>query len=259
MIKVEGLNRKFGNLRAVHDLHLDIEEGELYGFLGPNGAGKTTAIRMLNGLLEPTAGSIRIDKRTYQSDRRYLQSITGFVPDTPPLYDYLTGRQYIGFLSSLYGISARDRDALAEPLLEVFEMSKRIDELCKGYSHGMKKKIHIIAVLVTRPRVLFLDEPTTGLDPRSARALTDSLREACDQGTTIMLSTHILDTAERVCDRVGIIRSGKLQAEGTMNELRSQRGDGSLEEIFLRLTDQAEDAVAAPDYPEEVKTDAVSE
>jgi len=236
MIEAQGLCRNFGSLKAVDGLDLAIDEGEIYGFLGPNGAGKTTTIRMLNGLLKPTSGRIVLDGRTYEDDVRHLRRITGLVPDSPPLYDYLTGRQYIQFVASLYGVTPADERKRAEGLLERFGLAGKAEDLCKGLSHGMKKKIQIVSVLVTRPRILFLDEPTTGLDPRSARALKEILRESCREGVTVMLSTHILDTAEKICDRIGIIHRGRLQAEGTMEELRSREGAGSLEDIFLNLT-----------------------
>jgi len=192
--------------------------------------------------LKPTSGRIVLDGRTYENDARHLRHITGLVPDTPPLYDYLTGRQYIQFVASLYGVASEEEAERAGGLLERFSLAGNAGELCKGYSHGMKKKIQIVSVLVTRPRILFLDEPTTGLDPRSARALKEILRESCRAGATVMLSTHILDTAEKICDRIGIIDQGRLKAEGTMAELRSQEGAGTLEDIFLRLTSETGEA-----------------
>jgi len=241
VIETHGLCRNFGPLKAVDRLDLAIEGGEIYGFLGPNGAGKTTTIRMLNGLLKPTNGRIVLDGRTYEDDARPLRRITGLVPDTPPLYDYLTGRQYIQFVASLYGVAPADERRRAEGLLERFGLAGNAGKLCKGLSHGMKKKIQIVSVLVTRPRILFLDEPTTGLDPRSARTLKEILRESCREGATVMLSTHILDTAEKICDRIGIIDQGRLKAEGTMAGLRSREGAGTLEDIFLRLTVEKEE------------------
>ncbi|MFQ5748371.1 MAG: ABC transporter ATP-binding protein [Planctomycetota bacterium] len=236
MIETHRLCRNFGSLKAVDRLDLVIEVGETYGFLGPNGAGKTTTIRMLNGLLKPSSGRILLAGRSYEDGARLLRRITGLVPDSPPLYDYLTGRQYIQFVASLYGVDPSEREMRAEGLLERFGLAGNAGELCKGLSHGMKKKIQIVSVLVARPRILFLDEPTTGLDPRSARTLKEILVESCREGATVMLSTHILDTAEKICDRIGIIDQGRLKAEGTMEEHRSQEGAGSLEDIFLRLT-----------------------
>ncbi len=236
MIVTHKLTRRFGASEAVTDLNLSVSAGEIYGFLGPNGAGKTTTIRMLCGLLRPSSGRIEINGVDLVSRPAEVRAITGLVPDTPPIYEYLSGREYIGFVASLYGIDPRRRDELAEHYLEAFDLAHRADELCKSYSHGMRKKIHIAAVLVTSPRVLFLDEPTNGLDPASARKLKDVLAVVRDGGTAVFLSTHLLDTAEEVCDRVGILTAGKLRAEGTMSELRDG-GDASLEEIFLQLTE----------------------
>ncbi len=236
MIDTHGLWRSFEDKHAVRDLHLHIREGEIYGFLGPNGAGKTTTMRMLGGLLLPSKGELKIAGRSYKEAPRLLRQITGLVPDTPPLFDYLTGHQYIALIASMYDIPRKQREKESARLLDVLDLTERADQLCKGYSHGMRKKIHLAAVLVTKPKVLLLDEPSTGLDPRSARALKGLVTQARDQGTTILLSTHILETAEELSDRIGILHRGVLRAEGTIQELREQHGDISLEEIFLQLT-----------------------
>jgi ABC-2 type transport system ATP-binding protein len=247
MIETRGLWRTFGDRHAVQGLDLSIREGEIYGFLGPNGAGKTTTIRMLAGLLRPTRGEVRIAGRTYSEDPAELRRMVGVLPDTPPLYDYLTGRQYVALVAGLYGVPRRHREREAARLLSLLELEGRADDLCKGYSYGMRKKIHLAAVLVTRPTVLLLDEATTGLDPRSARALKDLVSEERSRGTTILLSTHVLDVAEELSDRIGILAGGRLRAEGTMTGLRAQRGDdASLEGIFLELTAE-ENGAAAPD------------
>ncbi len=235
-IAAVGLGRAYDDRWAVRGLDLTIQPGELYGFLGPNGAGKTTTIRMLAGMLRPSEGTVRIAGLDYADGGNALKSIVGFVPDTPPLYDYLTGRQYIALVASLWRIDRRNRDDRQERLVHVLGLEPTVDELCKGYSHGTRKKIHVAAVLTTAPRVLLLDEPTTGLDPRSARALKDLLRDEAARGTTILFSTHVLEAAEQICHRVGIFDRGRMQAEGTPAELRRQRGDASLEDIFLRLT-----------------------
>ena len=235
-IAVRGLGRAYDGRFAVRDLDLAIAPGELYGFLGPNGAGKTTTIRILAGLLRPTEGSVRIAGLDYATAARELKSITGLVPDTPPLYDYLTGRQYVALVASLWRIDRRTRDQRAARLLHALALDDVVDELCKGYSHGTRKKIHLAAVLTTAPQVLLLDEPTTGLDPRSARALKDLMLEESARGTTILFSTHVLETAEQICQRVGILHRGRLRAEGTVAELRAAHGDASLEATFLRLT-----------------------
>ena len=245
-IEAKGLGRQFGQKWAVRGLDLAIAHGEIYGFLGPNGAGKTTTIRMLAGLLQPSEGTVRIDGREYGDDPRAIKRILGLVPDTPPLYDYLTGRQYVALVASLWGIDRRARDERCERLFHRLHMADVADELCRGYSHGTKKKAHIAAMLVTEPRVLLLDEPTTGLDPRSARSLKDLMVEESRRGAAILFSTHVLDAAEQICTRVGILDRGALRAEGTVAQLRAQRGDRSLEDVFLQLTsDGADDGTAA--------------
>ncbi len=254
MIEAIGLGRTFDRTVAVKELDLQVAAGEVYGFLGPNGAGKTTTMRMLNGLLRPTTGEIRIHGKTYASHPKELRALTGFIPDTPPLYEFLTGRQYIGFVASLYGIKADQRDEDAERWLSGFDLKDRADEICKGYSHGMRKKLHLAAVLVTRPEVLFLDEPTTGLDPKSARRLKDMIVEVREGGSTVFLSTHLLDTADELCDRIGIIHRGSLCAEGTVEDLKSAGYGNNLEEIFLRITEH--EAVLEKDAAEE--SDAAS-
>ncbi len=234
-IAATGLGRHFGGRWAVRDLDLQVQPGELYGFLGPNGAGKTTTIRMLAGLLRPSAGSVRILGMEHGQDGTALKRALGVVPDTPPLHDYLTGRQYAELVASLWGVPRAQRDARLEPLLETLELQPVAHELCKSYSHGTRKKIHLAAVLTTAPRVLLLDEPTTGLDPLSARRLKDLLVQQAATGTTVLLSTHVLETAEQICHRIGVVGDGRLRAEGTMAELRRSLGDGTLEDLFLRL------------------------
>ncbi len=240
MIELDRLRRTFGDNVALEDLSLKVESGELFGFLGPNGAGKTTTIRMLSGLLRPTSGRVVIDGQDYERSADQLRRSIGLVPDTPPLYEYLTGNQYIAFVASLDSVDEGERLQRSRPLLEQLGLGERADDLCKSYSHGMRKKIHITAVLTTRPKVLLLDEPTSGLDPRSARILKDLLLGARDQGTTIFLSTHRLETAEEICDRVAILGEGKLLAVGTMDELKSSRNERSLEQVFLRLVEESE-------------------
>lgn len=238
MIQTTQLTRDFNRKRAVDSLDLAVNAGEIFGFLGPNGAGKTTTIRMLCGLIEPTSGTLAIDGRDFRTGGAHIRRISGLAPDTPPLYDYLTGWQYVAFVAGLYGVDAATRDREAARHLERFGLTDRADDLCKGYSHGMKKKLHLAAILTTQPRLLILDEPTNGLDPASVRNLKDTLQTVRDEGVTVFLSTHVLAVAEEICDRVGILSDGRLLATGAMNELRRE-GDESLEQIFLDLTSEA--------------------
>jgi ABC-2 type transport system ATP-binding protein len=235
-IEARGVGRTYDGRWALRGLDLAVAPGELYGFLGPNGAGKTTTIRILAGLLRPTEGTVRIAGLDHATAPLELKAIVGLVPDTPPLYEYLTGRQYVALVASLWRVGRRERDERAARLLSELGLDDVADELCRGYSHGTRKKIHLTAVLTTQPRVLLLDEPSTGLDPRSVRALKDLLLAEAGRGTTVLFSTHVLETAEQICHRVGILHRGRLRAEGTVAELRAAHGDATLEATFLRLT-----------------------
>ena len=239
-IELRGVTRRFGSFVAVDDLSLRVGRGELYGFLGPNGAGKTTTVRMLNGLLRPSAGSLHIEGHDVVSEADRVRRLTGLVPDTPPLYDHLTGWQYAAFVASLYGVEEAARDEGIARWFERFELADAADAPCKGYSFGMRKKLHIAAVLVTEPKVLFLDEPTTGLDPRSAARLVEAIAGQAERGTTVMLTTHLLHLAQELCHRVGIVAKGRLIAEGQVSELLERRGHATLEATFLHLTEEAE-------------------
>lgn len=248
-IETAGLGRKFGGKWAVEDLNLRVHTGELYGFLGQNGAGKTTTLRLLAGLLRASSGEARIAGLTHATDSRALKMRLGFVPDTPPLYDYLTGRQYIALVASMWKVERKVRDERSDRLLDLLNMSEAADDLCKSYSHGMRKKAYLAAVLATGPEVLLLDEPTTGLDPGSTKRLKDLLRAEVAAGTTVLFSTHVLDTAEQICDRVGILARGRLRAEGTVAELRAQNDNQSLEDVFLSLTEEPASNDTAGDVP----------
>jgi ABC-2 type transport system ATP-binding protein len=244
-IRTRGLSRAFGDKWAVRDLDLEIAAGEVYGFLGQNGAGKTTTLRLLTGLLEPTRGEATIEGMTHREHGAVLRRRIGFVPDTPPLYDYLTGRQYVALVASLWGVDRRTRDERGDRLLHALSLHDAADELCKGYSHGMRKKAHLAAVLTTQPSVLLLDEPTTGLDPASTRRLKDLLRDEASRGTTVFLSTHVLDVAEQLCGRVGVIAGGRLLAEGSPRDLVARHGGTTLEDAFLALTADAPPAAGS--------------
>ena len=238
LIKTERLTKRFGAATAGDNLNLEVKAGEIYGFLGPNGAGKTTTIRMLAGLLEPSGGRAVICGYDINREAPQAKALIAYVPDQPKLYGKLTAREFLAFIAALYRMPAELSRQRAEELLEMFGLQDRADELLEGFSHGMKQKVMLAAALIHQPRVLLLDEPTVGLDPRSARLLKDVLQEMARQGAAVFLSTHILEIAERMCHRVGILKEGRLIAQGSPNELRRQVGHGeeSLEDIFLELT-----------------------
>jgi len=233
MIETQGLTKQYGDLVAVDDLNLLVDSGELFVFLGPNGAGKTTTIKILTGLLQPTRGTASVGGIDVVASPLEMKRIIGYLPEDPFLYDKLTCREFLGFVADMHGVQKK-RDKI-EKFMELFELSSAADELIEGYSLGMKKKVAIGAALIHDPKVLFLDEPTGGLDPRSARMMKDLLQDMRTRGTTVFMTTHILEVAEKMCDRVGIINSGKLIKVGTIEELRSETA-GSLEDIFLELT-----------------------
>ena len=238
MIEIEALTKKYGDLTAVDNLDLRVEPGELFVFLGPNGAGKTTTIKILTGLLQPTSGKASVAGIDVVESPIEVKKIMGYLPEDPFLYNKLTGGEFLQFVADMHGVQKK-RDKI-ERFMELFELSSAADELIEGYSLGMKKKVAIGAALIHDPKVLFLDEPTGGLDPKSARIMKDLLQDIRNRGTTVFMTTHILEVAEKMCDRVGIINNGKLIKVGTIEELRSEAREternGSLEDIFLELT-----------------------
>jgi ABC-2 type transport system ATP-binding protein len=245
MIEAVGLRKSYGDTLAVKGVDLRVQPGEIFGFLGPNGAGKTTTIKMLIGLLRPTAGVARIGGHDIQRDPIAAKRLIGYVPDQPYLPEKLTAREFLEFTAGLYQleyVSARRR---GEELLRLFGLEDRGDDLVGGYSHGMRQKTALAGALLHNPKAFFLDEPTVGLDPRSARLIKDILREVADRGTSVFMSTHILEIAERMCDRVAIISDGQVIATGTMDQLRAGRTGESLEDIFLDLTGGSEEAEIA--------------
>jgi ABC-2 type transport system ATP-binding protein len=231
----------------VADATFSLQPGEIVGFLGPNGAGKTTTIKMLTGLLEPSAGRAAIMGSDIQKDPIPAKAAFGYVPDTPNLYGKLTGWEFLQFMARLYRVPRDQAEHRAHELLRLFQLADASTDLIEGYSHGMQQKMALAGALIHDPKVLFLDEPTVGLDPKSARMIKDILGQLRDRGTTIFFSTHILEIAERMCDRVMIINQGRIVASGTVAELRSggTGGAGSLEDIFLELTGGAEYAEIA--------------
>ncbi len=249
MIETYNLTKYFGQLCAVDSLMLQVDAGEIFGFLGPNGAGKTTSINMLTGLLRPSSGTAKLAGYDIQEQSLQAKAILGLMPDTPHLYEALSGRQFVRMIADLYEVPPQQAENEMGALLEQLELDDAADDQIKGYSYGMQKKILLISVLIHHPQILFLDEPTSGLDPRSARTVREILRQRCEQGCTVFMTTHILEIAERICDRVGIISKGKLIAVGTLAELQNRKREMStqpiknntdevetLEDIFLDLT-----------------------
>ena len=250
LIQTSHLTKRFSEKLAVNDVSFQVQSGEIFGFLGPNGAGKTTTIKMIVGLLKPTSGLVQVGGYDVQSQPLQAKAVNGYVPDEPNLYAKLTGRELLRFVGDLYGIERQQVERRSEELLRLFDLAEAGDDTIDSYSHGMQQKTAIASALVHDPRALVLDEPTVGLDPKSARLIKDILRQLADRGAAIFLSTHILEIAERMCDRIGIINQGSLIAVGTMQELRSARQDEidsetTLEDIFLGLTGGAEYAEIA--------------
>jgi ABC-2 type transport system ATP-binding protein len=228
-----------GKVKAVDDLNLTVKPGEIFGFLGPNGAGKTTTIKMIVGLLRPDAGRVAVEGFDVAKDPLKAKQVTTYVPDSPAVYERLTGLEYLNFIGDVYGVPKAERLERIGKWLEIFELAAVVTNPIQSYSHGMKQKIVVTAALLPGPRVMVLDEPLVGLDPRAAHQLKEMFREHCDEGKTLFFSTHVMEVAEKLCDRIGIIHKGKLIACGTMDELQAlDRTEHSLEEIFLELTDK---------------------
>ncbi len=246
LIQTRHLVKRYGEKLAVDDVTLEVRAGEIFGFLGPNGAGKTTTIKVVVGLLQPSAGEVLVAGWDVQKDPLQAKAASGYVPDEPTLYPKLTGRELLRFVGDLYGIDSAQVDRRTEELLRLFDLTAAADDTIDSYSHGMRQKASLAAALVHDPKVLVLDEPTVGLDPRSARLIKDILRQLAGRGAAVFLSTHILEIAENMCDRIGIINQGRLIAAGTMAELRTLgQGQSSLEDIFLSLTGGADYAEIA--------------
>jgi len=241
LIETEQLTKHYGAKTAVEAVNFQVHGGEIFGFLGPNGAGKTTTIKMIVGLLKPTTGVVRVGGFDVQAQPIQAKSMTGYVPDEPNLYAKLTGRELLRFVGNLYQMDRKQVDRRLEELLRLFDLLQAADDTIDSYSHGMQQKTSLAAALMHDPKVLVLDEPTVGLDPRSARLIKDILKQMAERGAAIFLSTHILEIAERMCDRIGIINQGRLIAAGSMDDLRRMsQGETSLEDIFLNLTGGAE-------------------
>jgi len=246
MIQLIDLKKQYRQITAVDHLHLTVRKGARLAFLGPNGAGKTTTIKMMAGVLRPTAGRIIINGHDLAVSPAAVKQCIGFIPDRPYMYEKLTGLEFLHFVAGLYGL---DRTSLLqrrmEELLSLFELEQWKDELIESYSHGMKQRLVMCAALVHQPKVLIVDEPMVGLDPKGARLVKDLFREQASKGTTLFMSTHSLEVAEEVCEEIAIIQAGRIIASGTPEELRKQAGiDGKLEDVFLRLTQEV--GIAGP-------------
>jgi len=238
MIRLNQLTKRYGSFTAVDRIDLEVRRGELFGLLGPNGAGKTTTMRMIAGILQPTSGSVEIGGDDLIRRPRSAKSRLGFIPDRPFVYDKLTGAEFLRFAAALYSQQGPVVERRIDELLELFDLAPWKDELAESYSHGMRQKLIICSALVHRPEVIVVDEPMVGLDPRSARLLKDLFRGFVDRGGTVLMSTHTLEIAEAMCERIAIVLGGRIVALGTMAELREQTasGDASLEDLFLKLT-----------------------
>jgi len=240
MLKINELSKSYakGTKKAVDNISFEVKQGEIFGFLGPNGAGKTTTIKQIVGLLKPESGTILIDGIDNQKDKIESKSKISYVPDNPEIFTKLTGIQYLNFMADVYSVSAKDRKERITKYAELFEIRDALNQQITSYSHGMQQKIVLIGALIHDPKLFILDEPMVGLDPKSSYNLKELMKERCQQGNSVFFSTHVLEVAEKICDRLAIINNGKIIAMGTMDEIKKELGqDGSLEKIFLELTE----------------------
>ena len=239
MLQIENFSKYYGDKAAVDSLSLGIAPGEIYGFIGHNGAGKTTTLKAACGLLSFEAGDIRIDGKSIREDPMACKRVLAYIPDNPDLYEFLTGIRYLNFVADIYGVSSQDRTERIETYASLFSLRDDLAQPISAYSHGMKQKLAIIAALLHRPKLILMDEPFVGLDPIASHHLKTIMREHCDAGGAIFFSTHVLEVAEKLCDKVAIIRAGRLIAAGTMDEVL---GNSSLEDVFLELSQDSADA-----------------
>lgn len=238
MILIDRLIKRHNDHVVVNDISLEVKAGEIFGFLGPNGAGKTSTIKMIMGLMKPTSGTITIDGYDIQTDPISAKKVLGYIPDRPILYEKLTAWEYMKFIAGIYGIDKKELKERGLKYLGIFELSEWLNELVENFSHGMKQRLNLSAVFMRNPKVLILDEPLIGLDPRGARLFKEMLQASRNNGMCIFMSTHILEIAEQLCDRLAIIHKGNVIADGTSDELRKQAtlSESGLEQVFLRLT-----------------------
>ena len=235
MLKIEHLTKKYGDFKAVDDLSLHIAPGEIYGFIGHNGAGKTTTLKSVVGILQFDNGEIYIDGTSITADPLKCKKEIAYIPDNPDIYEFMTGIKYLNFVADIFGVSAADRQKKIRKYAEIFELSSDLAQPISTYSHGMKQKLAIISAWIHSPKLIIMDEPFVGLDPKAAHLLKGMMREICDNGGAIFFSTHVLEVAEKLCDKIAIIKEGKLVRSGTMEEVK---GDDSLEAVFLELEEE---------------------
>lgn len=235
MLKIEHLTKKYGDFKAVDDLSLHIAPGEIYGFIGHNGAGKTTTLKSVVGILQFDNGEIYIDGTSITADPLKCKKEIAYIPDNPDIYEFMTGIKYLNFVADIFGVSAADRQEKIRKYAEIFELSADLAQPISTYSHGMKQKLAIISAWIHSPKLIIMDEPFVGLDPKAAHLLKGMMREICDNSGAIFFSTHVLEVAEKLCDKIAIIKEGKLVRSGTMEEVK---GDDSLEAVFLELEEE---------------------
>lgn len=235
MLKIEHLTKSYGNKKAVDDLSLEIKPGEIYGFIGHNGAGKTTTLKSCCGILPFDSGEIRINGISIAENPLECKRNLAYIPDNPDLYEFLTGIRYLNFIADIYRISKKDREEKIKEFADLFELTSDLSQPISAYSHGMKQKLAIIAALIHSPKLMIMDEPFVGLDPKAAHTVKQLMRQLCDDGGAIFFSTHVLEVAEKLCDKIAIIKGGKLITSGTTDEVK---GDTSLENVFLELEEE---------------------
>ena len=236
MLKIEHLTKTYGEKKAVDDLSLHIQAGEIYGFIGHNGAGKTTTLKAVAGILQFDAGEIIVNGKSIRTQPLDCKRDMAYIPDNPDLYEYMTGIKYLNFIADIFGVDAQTRQERIRKYADLFELTADLAQPIAAYSHGMKQKLAIISAWLHAPKLIIMDEPFVGLDPKAAHTLKGMMRELCDAGGAIFFSTHVLEVAEKLCDKVAIIKGGKLIRSGTMEEVK---GDDSLEEVFLELEEES--------------------
>ena len=234
MLKIENLTKTYGQKKAVDNLSLEIENGHIYGFIGHNGAGKTTTLKSIAGIMEFDQGNIYIDNKSIKEEPLACKKVMAYIPDNPDLYEYLTGIKYLNFIADVYGVSQAERTDRIKKYGDMFKLTDSLGEPISAYSHGMKQKLAVISALIHEPKLIIMDEPFVGLDPKASHLLKGLMRDLCDRGGAIFFSTHVLEVAEKLCDKIAIIKAGKLVVSGNTQDVI---GDDSLEEVFLELED----------------------